>query len=56
MALFSKEASYEEKIQHIKEINMYYENKFHRYIDVSEISTYLTDDFLKEHVRIIEIY
>lgn len=35
---------------------MYYENKFHRYIDVSEISTYLTDDFLKEHVRIIEIY
>lgn len=56
MVMFSEEVSYEEKLKIIEEVSIYYENKMHRYIDISEISTYLTDDYLKEHTRVIKIY
>lgn len=56
LAMFNDDVTHEEKLQIINELSMHYGNKFHRYIDVCEISTYMTDDFLKEHTRIIKIF
>lgn len=53
---FSLDLTYGEKKSYIEYLSKYYFNIFHRYIDITEISEYLNDEFIKELTNIKKIY
>lgn len=52
---FSLDLTYEEKKEYIDKISNHYFFVFNRYIDITEISEYLNDEFLKEITKVKKI-
>lgn len=48
LASFSLDLTSDEKIEKVDQMKTYYFNKFNRFIDISEISEYLDDEFIRE--------
>ena len=45
----------ERKKEIIDELNEYYKNVFHRFIDIGQLSSLVSDSFIKESNKLIKI-
>ena len=56
LVIMNEEMLYKDKLDKLKGLNEYLQNKFNRYVDIHEVFKELTDDFLKETNKIKIIY
>lgn len=55
LIIFDEGNSYERKKEIIDELNEYYKNVFHRFIDIGQLSSLVSDSFIKESNKLIKI-
>lgn len=55
LIIFDEGNSYEIKKKIIDELNEYYKNVFHRFIDIGQLSSLVSDSFIKESNKLIKI-
>ena len=55
LIIFDEGNSYERKKEIIDELNEYYKNVFHRFIDIGQLSSLVSDSFIKESNKVIKI-
>lgn len=55
LIIFDEGNSYERKKEIIDELNEYYKNVFHMFIDIGQLSSLVSDSFIKESNKLIKI-
>ena len=55
LIIFDEGNSYERKKEIIDELNEHYKNVFHRFIDIGQLSSLVSDSFIKESNKLIKI-